>query len=366
MSSTPAAIDRGAADRSRNEVVMHRTGCFVFALLGAALLPLAVQAAAPAPGYHLLHTYKVGGDGFWDYMQIDAAARRLYISHGTHVVVMNADDGTVVGDIPDTKGVHGIALAPELGRGFTSNGRDTTVTVFDMQSLKVLGVVKVTGAGPDAILYDPASRRVFTFNGRGGNATAIDAARDSVVGTIDLGGKPEFAVTANDGRLFVNLEDKSEILAIDTRALKILARWPLAPGEEPSGLALDREHQRLFAVCGNQKMVVVDAKSGRVVATAPIGDGSDGTRFDAGTGLAFSSNGEGTLTVVHQEDPDHYTVAETVPTQRGARTLEVDPKTHQVYLATASFGPPPAATTDNPRPRPTIVPGSFVILVFGR
>jgi DNA-binding beta-propeller fold protein YncE len=314
----------------------------------------------------LLRTYKLGGDGFWDYLHLDAAARRLYVSHGSHVVVVNADDGSIVGDIPNTNGVHGIALAPELGRGFTTNGRDTTVTVFDMKSLKALAAVKVTGAGPDAIVYDPASGRVFSFNGRGGNATVLDAARDSVVGSIDLGGKPEFAVTGNDGRLFVNLEDKSEILVLDTRTLAILARWPLAPGEEPSGLAIDREHQRLFAVCGNEKMVVVDARTGRVVATLPIGRGTDGARFDPGTGLAFSSNGEGTLTVVHEIDPDHFEVVETVPTQRGARTLEVDPKTHAVYLATAMFGPAPAPTETNPRPRPAIVPGSFMILVFGK
>jgi DNA-binding beta-propeller fold protein YncE len=180
-----------------------------------------------------LHRYKLGGDGFWDYLELDPAARRLYISHSTHVVVMNADSGTVVGDIPNTNGVHGIALAPELGRGFTSNGRDTTVTIFDMQSLKVLGVVKVTGAGPDAILYDPASRRVFSFNGRGRNVTAIDAAAGKVAGTIDLGGKPEFAVSGGDGRIYVNVEDTSELLAIDARKLTILARWPLAPGEAP-------------------------------------------------------------------------------------------------------------------------------------
>jgi DNA-binding beta-propeller fold protein YncE len=332
-----------------------------------------VGAALPGPthsqptsGYHLLHRYKLGGDGFWDYLRMDPAARRLYISHGTHVVVMNADSGTVVGDIPKTNGVHGIALAPELGRGFTSNGRDTTVTIFDLKSLAVLGVVKVTGAGPDAILYDPASRRVFTFNGRGGNATAIDAAAGTVAGTIDLGGKPEFAVSGGDGRIYVNLEDKSQLLAIDSKSLAILSRWPLAPGEEPSGLAIDLEHQRLFSGCGNKQMAVLDAKTGKLVATLPIGQGVDATAFDPGTGLAFSSNGEGTLTVIHEDDADHFRVVETVPTQRGARTMALDPTTHEVYLATAEFGPPPAATAQNPHPRPTILPGTFVILVFGK
>jgi YVTN family beta-propeller protein len=324
------------------------------------------QVTATASGYHLLRTYKLGGEGFWDYLYLDAAARRLYVSHATHVVVMNADDGTVAGDIPNTNGVHGVAIAPELGRGYTSNGRDTTVTVFDTKTLKVLRTIKVTGAGPDAIVYDPASRRVFTCNGRGANATAIDAARDSVVGTLALGGKPEFAVTDNEGRLYVNVEDTAEIVAIDTRKLTILARWSLAPGEGPSGLAIDREHQRLFAVCENEKMVVLDAGTGKVVATPPIGKGTDGVRFDPGTGLAFSSNGEGTLTVVHQDDPDHYRVVDTVATQRGARTLELDPATHAVYLSAASFGPAPAPTAENPRPRPAIVPGSFVVLVFGR
>ncbi len=344
---------------------MRRIAFCLGLLAGMVWMAAASHAAEPAPRYRLLHEYTLGGEGFWDYLQIDPEARRLYVSHGTHVVVMNADDGTVVGDIPNTNGVHGVALAPDLGRGFTSNGRDSSVTVFDMKSLRILGTLKVTGANPDAILYDPATHRVFTFNGRSNNATAIDAARDSVVGTIALGGKPEFAVTSGDGRLFVNLEDKSELVAIDSRTLAVQTRWPLAPGEEPSGLALDAAHQRLFSVCANKKMVILDAASGRVVATVPIGGGTDGTRFDPGTGLAFSSNGEGSLTVVHQDDPDHYRVVDTVTTRRGARTLEVDPKTHRVYVATASFGPAPAPTEQNPRPRPAIVPGSFVVLVFG-
>ena len=335
-------------------------------LLGVASALAVTAAAQQTSGYHLLHRYKLGGDGFWDYLRLDPAARRLYISHGTHVVVMQADSGRVVGDIPNTNGVHGIALAPELGRGFTSNGRDTTVTIFDLKSLAVLGLVKVTGAGPDAILYDPASRRVFTFNGRGGNATAIDAAAGTVAGTIDLGGKPEFAVSGGDGRIYVNLEDKSQLLAIDSKSLAILARWPLAPGEGPTGLAIDLEHHRLFSGCDNKLMSVVDAETGKLVTTVPIGQGVDATAYDPGTGFAFSSNGEGTLTVVHEDDSDHFRVVENVTTQRGARTMALDPSTHEVYLATAEFGPPPAATEEHPHPRPSIVTGSFVILVFGK
>jgi len=327
----------------------------------------AVSVAAPrSSGYHVLLKYKLGGDGFWDYVQIDPTTRRLFVSHGTRVVVVDADSGSVVGEIPDTPGVHGVALATEFGRGFTSNGRDTTVTMFDSKTLKKEGVVRVTGANPDAILYDPATHRVFTFNGRGENATAIDPATASVVGSIALGGKPEFAVSAGDGRLYVNIEDTSELLALDARALTVTARWPLDPGEGPSGLAIDREHHRLFAVCDNGMMVVVNSETGRVVATPPIGRGPDGARYDPVTGLAFSSNGDGTLSVIHEDDPDHYSVLETVATQRGARTMELDPQTHRIYLPTAEYGAARAPSDRNPHPRPTIVPGSFTLLVVGR
>jgi DNA-binding beta-propeller fold protein YncE len=325
----------------------------------------ATFALAADSGYHLINTYKLSGDGGWDYLIVDSSARRLYISRATHVMVIDADSGKPVGDIPDTPGVHGIALAPELGRGFISNGREGTVTIFDLKTLQATTKVKA-GENPDAILYDPASKRVFAFNGRSHDATAIDAAAGQVLGTIKLEGKPEFAASDGKGEIFVNIEDKSQIDAIDPAKLEVKASWPLAPCEEPSGLAIDRENRRLFAGCGNKMMAVVDADTGKVLATPPIGEGVDANAFDPGTGLAFASCGEGVLTVVHEDSPTKFSVVENVATQLGARTMALDEKTHNVYLVTAKFGPPPAATADNPHPRRTILPDSFVVLVFGK
>lgn len=322
-------------------------------------------ALAADSSYHLVNTYKLGGEGGWDYLNLDSSSRRLYISRATHVIVMDADSGKVVGDIPDTPGVHGIALAPELGRGFISNGREGTVSIFEIQSLKLISKLKA-GENPDAILYDPASKRVFAFNGRSHDATAIDAASGTVAGTIKLEGKPEFAASQGDGMIYVNIEDKSQIDAIDTRKLTVTASWPLAPCEEPSGLAIDRKRHRLFVGCDNKMMAVVDSKSGKVIATPAIGDGVDANAFDPGTDLAFASCGEGVLTVVHEDSPDKFTVVGNVPTKQGARTMALDEKTHNVYTVTADFGPPPAATADNPHPRRTILPDSFVVLVLGK
>ena len=325
----------------------------------------ATLAMAADPGYQLINTYKLGGDGGWDYLTVDSASRRLYISRATHVIVIDTDSGKPVGDIPDTPGVHGIALASDLGRGFISNGREGTVTIFDLKTLKAITKVKA-GENPDAILYDPASKRVFAFNGRSHDATAIDAAGGTVVGTIKLEGKPEFAVSDGQGKVFVNIEDKSQIDAIDPSKLEVKASWPLAPCREPSGLAIDRKNRRLFAGCDNKMMAVVDADTGKVVATTPIGDGVDANAFDPGTGLAFASCGEGVLTVVHEDSPAKFSVVDNVPTQEGARTMALDEKTHNVYLVTAKFGPPPAPTADNPHPRRSILPDSFVVLVYGR
>ncbi|HXP47434.1 MAG TPA: hypothetical protein VN810_09185, partial [Terriglobales bacterium] len=282
-----------------------------------------------------------------------------------HVIVLDPATGKVVGDIPDTAGVHGIALAPELGRGFISNGRANTVTIFDSKTLAVSGQVK-TGQNPDAIVYDPASQRVFAMDGRSSEATAIDAATGTVAGTLPLEGKPEFAVADGRGRVYVNLEDKSQLLALDSRKLEVVARWPLAPCERPSGLAIDREHRRLFSGCANKLMAVVDADSGKVITTLPIGSGVDATSFDPGLRYAYASNGDGTLTVIHEETPDKFVVLENVSTQRGARTMALDPTTHQVYVVTADFGPAPPSTPDQPRPRPAIVPNTFVVLVLGK
>ncbi len=336
----------------------------VLAVTGAKVPAVAGQAGGS--GYHVIKKIPVGGEGFWDYLTFDGEARRLYISHGTHVQVLDPDTGTRVGDIPNTEGVHGIALVPEVGRGFTSNGRSSTVTIFDLKTLKEVGRVRTTGQGPDSVIYDPASRRVFTFNGESHNATAIDAASGTVAGTIELGGTPEFAVADGKGRIYVNLEDKSMLLALDSAQLKVESRWPLAPCENPSGMAMDREHLRLFIGCHNQMMAVVDADTGRVLATPPIGRGVDANGFDPGTGLAFSSNGDGTLTIVHEDSPDKFTVVDNVATQRGARTMALDLKTHNVFLVTAEYGPRPAPTAENSHPRPAQVPGSFTVLVIGK
>jgi YVTN family beta-propeller protein len=321
--------------------------------------------AAPASGgYHLLKKVALGGEGFWDYLNVDSANRHVFISHGTHVMVVDADSYAVVGDIPDTQGVHGIAIASDLGRGFTSNGRANTVTIFDLKSFKVLGTVP-TGQNPDAIVYDPASHRVFTMNGRSNDSTAIDGATGTVAGTIPLGGRPEFATADGTGHVYANLEDKSMVVAIDSNALTVKNTWPLAPCEEPSGMAIDIAHRRLFSGCHNKMMAVMDADSGKVIATPPIGQGVDANAFDPGTGLAFSSNGDGTLTVVHEDSPEKFTVVENVSTQPRARTMALDTKTHNVYLVTAEFGPTPAATAEQPRPRPAVLPNSFTLLVFG-
>ena len=320
---------------------------------------------ASSSGYHVIKKITLGGEGGWDYLTVDSDARRVYISRATHVMVVNADTGAVVGDIPNTTGVHGIAIVPQEGKGFTSNGRDSTVTIFDLKTLKALKQVKV-GKNPDAIIYDPASHRVFTFNGAGSDATAIDARSGEVAGTIALGGRPEFAVADGKGGVFVNLEDKNSVVALDSRKLAVTSSWPLAPCEEPSGMAMDREHRRLFIGCSNRMMAVVNADSGKVVKTLPIGRGVDANGFDPQSELAFSSNGDGTLTVVHEDSPDEFGVVDNVATARGARTMALDEKTHNVFLVTAQFGPPPSPTPDRPRPRPSIVPGTFVLLVVGK
>ncbi len=335
----------------------------IAALFGAFGVMAAGAEALPTPGaphYHQVAVIPIGGEGGWDYLTLDPAARRLYITHATRVVVVQADTGKRLGEIPDTAGVHGVALARDLHRGFTSNGASSTVTVFDTRTLKVLRTVAATGQNPDAIVYDPVSQRVFTMNGRSDNATAIDARRLEVVGTVALGGRPEFAVADGHGHLYINLEDRSEQVELDTRTLAVTRRWSLSPCQSPSGLAMDTARRRLFAGCHNQMMAVVDADAGKVVATVPIGRGVDANRYDPSTHLVFSSNGDGTLTVVRQLAPDRYEVVENVQTARGARTMELDPTTHRIYLATADFAPAAGAPQGRPRP----VPGTFRILAF--
>jgi YVTN family beta-propeller protein len=335
----------------------------------APLLSLAVlsvvhsRAAAPQAGpsgYHVIKTISVPGDEGWDYVAVDSDARRVYVSHATHVVVLDADTYAIIGDIPDTQGVHGIAIAPDLGRGFVSDGRANTVTIFDLKTLKTLATVKA-GTNPDAIIYDPHTKRVFTMNGRSQDTTAINAADGSVAGTLALGGKPEFAVADAHGNIFVNIEDKSELVRFDSQKLTVLNRWPLKPCEEPSGLAVDWTTRRLFAGCGNKIMAVVDADTGKIVATPPIGDGVDANGFDPATNFAFASTGEGLLTVVHEDSPDKFTVVENVTTQKSARTMTLDLKTHNIFLPAAEFDPPAPGQR-----RGKVKPGSFVILVLGK
>jgi YVTN family beta-propeller protein len=334
--------------------IMQNTALFLICLS-------TIGIAQNSPGYHLVKKIAVGGEGGWDYITFDAQSHRLFASHGTKVVVISTDSDKVVGEIPKTEGVHGIAVADEFGRCFVSNGRASTVSIVDLKTLKLIDTISV-GKNPDAILYDAFSHRVFVFNGRSNDATILDAEKGTVVSTLPLGGKPEFSATDGKGRIFVNIEDKSEIVAIDAKEMKILSRWPIKPGEEPSGLALDVEHHRLFSVCNNKLMIVLNSDNGDIIASLSIGDRVDGCAFDPGAGLAFSSNGDGTVTVVREESPAKFSVLETVTTQTGARTMTVDPDTHTLYLPTAEFGPAPAPTQERPRPRPPILPNTFVIL----
>jgi len=322
------------------------------------LVLASVLVAAAPTGYHILNEIKIGGDGGWDYLAVDGGARRLYVSHATHVVVVDLDKNMVVGDIPDTPGVHGIAIAPELNKGFISNGRGNNVTIFDLKTFKATGMV-ATEMNPDAIRYDAKSARVFAFNGRSRSATVIDAKTGMAVSTIMLPGKPEFSVADGKGNVFVNIEDTSEIVEIDAAKATVMKKYALTGCEGPSGLAMDTKARRLFSVCGNRVMAVSDPDKGTVVATLPIGAGSDGVVFDPGTGYAMSSNGDGTLTVV-QQTGGKYEVVENIATERAARTIALDEKTHRVYLSTAAFGASAAGG------RGQQLPDSFKVLVVGK
>jgi YVTN family beta-propeller protein len=319
---------------------------------------------AAASGHRVTGNIPVGGEGGWDYLALDDAGQRLFISHATKVVVASLETSKVVGEIPDTPGVHGIALAQKLGKGYISAGRANRVTVFDLKTLKPLKQI-AAGKNPDAILYEPGSNRVFVFNGSSHDATVIDAASDTVVATIPLGGKPEFGVADGKGRVYVNIEDTHEVAAIDVAAAKVAGRYTLTGCEEPSGLAMDHQRRRLFSVCGNQVMVISQPDSAKVIASLPIGDGSDGAAFDPGTGLAFSSNGEGTLTVVGERG-GKYAVIETIKTQPSGRTITLDPKTHKIYIPAAEYGPTPKPTAQQPHPRPVAKASSFRVLIISK
>jgi DNA-binding beta-propeller fold protein YncE len=333
-------------------------------LLGSLVFISVAQAAVP--GYHVIKTLPIGGTDRWDYLTVDNAARRLYVSHGSHVAVVDLKTDAVVGDIPNTLGVHGIALAPGLNRGFISCGKANKAIIFDLKTLDVLGQME-TGENPDAILYDPATRRVFTFNGKSNDATVFDAASGEVAGTIALGGKPEFARTDGKGKVYVNIETLNEVVEIDSQKLVVARRFSIQPGEGPTGMGFDVEHHRIFSGCGNKIMTVLDTETGKVIATVPIGDGCDGVGFDPATGLAFGSNGgDGTLTVVRETSPGKFGVAETIPTEVGARTMELDPETHNIYLSYARFSPPAEPTPEVPKPRKQMVKDSFGVLVVGK
>jgi YVTN family beta-propeller protein len=331
-------------------------------LVGLVSVALAAVAAAadPPAGYKLEQTIPVKGDGGWDYLTVDSANRRVYVSHATVVDVLDADTGEIKGQIPDTAGVHGIAVAADLGRGFTSNGRADTVTAFDLKTLKPLASIK-TGRNPDGILYDPATKRVFAFNGGSKSVTVIDATDDKVVGTIELGGKPEGTTTDAAGNVFVNLEDTAEVLRLDARELKVLDRWSVAPAKLPVSLAIDPATGRLFVGCRNKELLVLDVKTGKSVATLPIGERVDAGAFDPETKLIFSSCGDGTVSIVREEGPDKYVAVGNLETKPGSKTMALDPKTHKLFLPTAEFKP-----AQKGGGRPAMVPGTFAVMVFGK
>ncbi len=326
----------------------------------------AFAAAFGQSGYHLIKRIAIGGEGGWDYLTVNNG--RVYVSHGNEVDVVDTKTGEVAGKITDLHGVHGIAIAAEFNRGFISNGQSNTVTIFDLKTLGKIGEDVPAGTNPDAIIYDPGSKRVFAFNGRSSNATAIDAKDGKVAGTVPLEGKPEFAAADGKGHVYVNIEDKSSVFDIDSKRLNVDHKWSLAPCEEPSGMAMDTKTRRLFAGCHNKMVAVMDADTGKIVATLPIGAGIDATWFDPATSFVMNScGGDGTMSVIHEDAPDKYSVVENVKTQERARTMALDPKTHNVYLAIAEFeAPPPAQPGEKARPRPRIVPGTFGLLEFGR
>ena len=326
-------------------------------LFGAALT---LAAPAVAQNYTITHTYKLGGDGGWDYLALDTASHRLFIARQDRVMVMDPENGKPIAVIPGLNRAHGIAFAYAEGHGFATSGADSTVTMFDLKTLKVLKRTKAA-IDDDAVLFDPATGHIFTMNGDAKSSSVIDAKTGDLIGNIDLGGAPEFGVSAGDGKLYINIEDASEVVEVDAAAMKVTRRWSIKPCESPSGLAIDRVHHRLFSGCRNGTMGISDAQAGKLVTTVPIGRGVDACRFDEGTGLAFASNGDGTLTVIHQDSPDKYTVVGNVTTMRGARTMELDPVTHRLFTVSAEFGPLPAGQR-----RPPVLPGTFSLLELDR
>ena len=342
-----------------------RVAVGLMALTVGVVAQVAHPLHAAAVDYRLFRDVHVGGEGGWDYLTVDPEARRLYVTHSTKIVVIDLDTFTVIGEIGDLSGVHGFAVAPDLHRGFASNGQTASVTIVDLGTLKAIGSVK-TGDNPDAVLYDPGSREVYAFNGRSNSATVFAADSGNVLATVPLPGKPEFAtVDTAAHRVYVNVEDQNEVVAINDTTHTVAAVWPIAPGEAASGMAIDRGHHRLFLVCENKLMVMMDSETGKVVATVPIDAGTDAAAFDPGTGLAFSSNGEGTVTIAHEESPEKLIVVQTLTTQRSARTMTLDPSAHNIFLSAATPEPMPEPPPGAPRQRPKMMPDTFRVLVYG-
>lgn len=313
--------------------------------------------------YKVSQKINVSGDEGWDYLAVDHVNQHLFVSHGSIVNVIDLKSNKTITTIPDTKGVHGIAIANDLNKAFISNGKDNSVTIVNLKTFKLIDKVAIEGQKPDAILYDQFSKKVLTYNAKSNDATVIDANTNKIIKTIPLGGKPEFSVTDTKGLIYVNIEDKNEIKTIDANKLEVTASWSIAPGDEPSGLAIDPETNRLFSVCSNNLMVIVNLSNGKIIKTLPIGEGCDGVVFDPEKKLIFSSNGEGTITVVKEENANTFSVLETVKTQKGARTIALNKTTHQLYLPTADFGIKPEPTKENPQPRASLIPNSFMVLV---
>lgn len=342
-----------------------RAGLHGVAILLLLIIAPAMPAQTPS-AYHITHTYTLGGDGSWDYVIPDPPNHRLFIGRQNRVMVIDENDGKLLGEIAGINGAHGVALVDHTGHGFATSGNDASVVMFDLKTFKVLGRIPAA-EDADAIIYDPASDRVFTFNGDAHSSTVIDPGTGKLITNIPLGGKPEYGMSAGNGKVYVNIVDNSEVVEIDARQLSVTRRWSTAPAKQPVAMGIDVKHHRLFSGCRSRVMAISDYDSGKVVAMLPIGAGVDGAAFDPATGDVFASNYDGTLTVIHQDGPDKYHVVENVQTAPGARNMGLDPVKHRVFVVTAKFGPLPAeATATNTRRRPPIIPGSFLMMVIER